>query len=284
MNDDVISRAPDAPGRPRQVWDALRVYFGLGLLGVLGLLWSLLAVPLYYLLPRRTGLTFGRWLIHTAFRWYLRTLSAIGACRFDLSALDALHGQPPMIVAPNHPSLIDAVLVISRLPGLACIMKADILDNPSLGAGARLARYIRNDALRNMIHLAVADLHAGHHLLLFPEGTRSTARPIGPVRGSVGLIAKQAQVPVQTVFIETDSPFLTKGWPLVQRPLLPITYRVRLGKRFDPPQDVQAFAVAIEAYFQDALADAMLPRLLPQGGATAPHCAAPTDDHDCTDV
>ena len=109
MNDDVISHGPDAPGFPRQVWDALRLYFGLGLLGALGLLWSLLAVPLYYLLPRRAGVAFGRWLIHTAFRGYLRTLAAIGACRFDLSALDALRDQPPMIVAPNHPSLIDAV-------------------------------------------------------------------------------------------------------------------------------------------------------------------------------
>ncbi len=278
MNDEAISHAPDDHGRLRLAWDALRVYFGLGLLGVMGLLWSLLAAPLYYVLPRKTGLVVGRWLIHTAFRFYLRTLAAIGACRFDLSALDALQGQAPMIVAPNHPSLIDAVLVISRLPGLACIMKAEILDNPSLGAGARLARYIRNDALRNMIHLAVADLRAGHHLLLFPEGTRSTSRPIGPVRGSVGLIAKQAQVPVQTVFIETDSPFLSKGWPLLQRPLLPITYRLRLGKRFAPPQDVQAFVAEIEAYFQGALVDAMLPQPLPPGDG-----AGASDDCGCTD-
>ena len=258
MNDDVIRAAP-IPGRLRTAWDAARVYFGLGLLGVLGFLWSLLAVPLYYLLPRRPGLALGRGLIHHAFRFYLRTLAAIGACRFDLSALDALRGQPPMIVAPNHPSLIDAVLVISRLPGLACIMKASILDNPSLGAGARLARYIRNDSLRNMINLAVADLHEGHHLLLFPEGTRSTRLPIGAVRGSVGLIAKQAQVPVQTVFIETDSPFLAKGWPLLRRPQLPITYRLRLGRRFDAPQDVQSFVAELEAYFRTMLADACLP-------------------------
>lgn len=262
MNEDATTQESVFVPPLRNAWDMARVFFGLGLLGVMGLLWSLLAVPLYYLLPRHTGLVVGRWLIHTAFRLYLRTLSFIGACRFDLSALDALCGQPPMIVAPNHPSLIDAVLVISRLPGLACIMKSSILDNPSLGAGARLARYIRNDALRSMIHLAVADLHAGHHLLLFPEGTRSPARPIGPIRGSVALIAKQARVPVQAVFIETDSPFLAKGWPLMRRPRLPITYRVRLGKRFDPPQDAQLFIAELDAYFRDALADAKLPEPL----------------------
>ena len=262
MNDDVVTQDAVTASPLRTAWEMARVFFGLGLLGVMGLLWSLLAVPLYYLLPRRSGLVIGRWLIHTAFRVYLRTLALIGACRFDLSALDVLHDQPPMIIASNHPSLIDAVLVISRLPGLACIMKSSILDNPSLGAGARLARYIRNDALRSMIHLAVADLRAGHHLLLFPEGTRSTRRPIGPIRGSVALIAKQAQVPVQTVFIETDSPFLAKGWPLTRRPQLPITYRVRLGQRFDPPTDAQAFVRDLDAYFREALAGATLPEPL----------------------
>ena len=259
MNEDVIVPEAVSASTWRNGWDMARVFFGLGLLGVMGLLWSLLALPLYYLLPRRAGLVVGRWLIHSAFRVYLRILALIGACNFDLSALDALRGQPPMIIAPNHPSLIDAVLVISRLPGLACIMKASIVDNPSLGAGARLARYIRNDALRSMIHLAVADLRSGHHLLLFPEGTRSTSRPIGALRGSVALIAKQARVPVQTVFIETDSPFLAKGWPLTRRPQLPITYRVRLGKRFDPPQDAQAFIAELDAYYRDALAGATLP-------------------------
>lgn len=254
-----MNEVTDSASLLRNAWDMARVFFGLGLLGAVGLLWSLLAVPLYYLLPRNAGLVVGRWLIHTAFRVYLRTLALIGACRFDLSALDALRDQPPMIVVPNHPSLIDAVLVISRLPGLACIMKASIVDNPSLGAGARLARYIPNDSLRSMIHLAAAELGAGHHLLLFPEGTRSTARPIGPIRGSVALIARQAKVPVQTVFIETNSPFLAKGWPLMRRPQLPITYRVRLGKRFDPPTDAQAFIAELDAYFRDALAGATLP-------------------------
>ncbi len=254
-----IARDSLAPGRLRVIWNAFRMYFGLALLGVMGLIWSALALPLYYLLPRRAGTRLGRWLIRFAFRFYLRTLALIGACRFDLSALDALRGQGPMIVAPNHPAMIDAVLVLSRLPGLACIMKSSILDSPALGAGARLARYIPNDELHRMIQLAVAELQSGHQLLLFPEGTRSTGHPIGAVRGITGLIAKYANVPVQTVLIELDSRFLAKGWTLASIPRLPISYRVSLGRRFDPPDDVHAFVDELDAYFKDALADAMLP-------------------------
>jgi len=89
------------------------------------------------------------------FRLYLGALDLIGACRFDLRELDTLRNEGPLIIAPNHPCLLDAVMVISRLPNTACIMKADIVDNIFLGAGARLAGYIRNDARLSMIRQAV---------------------------------------------------------------------------------------------------------------------------------
>jgi hypothetical protein len=74
------------------------------------------------------------------------------------------------------------------------------------------------------------------------------------------------------VFIETDSPYLSKGWPLFRRPSMPITYRIRLGCRFDPPERAAAFTQELEAYFIDALRDA--PRFLPQ---TAPTVEQPDD-------
>jgi Tat protein secretion system quality control protein TatD with DNase activity len=80
--------------------------------------------------------------------------------------------------------------------------------------------------------------------------------------GSVGLIAKHAKVPVQTLVIETDSPFLSKGWPLFKRPDLPITYKVRLGQRFDPPTDVPAFTAELDRYYRQALQGAPQSRWL----------------------
>ncbi|MHB8255498.1 MAG: lysophospholipid acyltransferase family protein, partial [Acidiferrobacter sp.] len=126
-------------------------------------------------------------------------------------------------------------------------------DNLFLGAGARLCRYIRNDTPHSMIHAAIAELRAGRHLLLFPEGTRTSHPPIGLIRGGIGLIAKHAGVPVQTVLIETDSGFLGKSWPLSRIPRTPISVRVQLGRRFEPPTDVHAFATDLEQYFSGAL-------------------------------
>jgi 1-acyl-sn-glycerol-3-phosphate acyltransferase len=253
--------------------------FGLALLGAITLTWSTLSVPLYYILPRRWADPLGRWAIAAAFRIYLGALSLVGACRFDLRALDALRAEGPMIVAPNHPCLLDAVMVISRLPNMTCIMKADLVDNVFLGAGARLAGYIRNDAQLSMIKQSVAALKNGRHLLIFPEGTRTVRWPVNVCKGTAALIAGRAKVPIQTVFIETDSPYLIKGWPLFKRPDMPITYRVRLGRRFDAPDKAGAFTEELERYFIDALRDA--PRFLPADAPAATDAAATRQPPRC---
>lgn len=235
------------------LYDYLVLYLGLIWLGLLCLSWTLIAVILYPLLPLRRGRALGRWVIMAAFRLYLASLSASRRCHFDLTALDALRDEGPLIIAPNHPCLLDAVMVISRLPNVACVMKSSLRDNVFLGAGSRLARYIGSEPLRNMINLAVEDFQNGSHLLLFPEGTRTTRDPVNPLKGSIGLISHQAQVPVQTVLIETDTKYLSKGWPLFRKPVMPITYRVRLGRRFDPPANTQRFMTELQDYFANEL-------------------------------
>jgi 1-acyl-sn-glycerol-3-phosphate acyltransferase len=249
-----------------RLYEYFALWFGLVLLGLISLTWTLLAVPLYYVLPKRWAVPLGRWASTIGFRIYLGALALIGACRFDLSALDSLRDEGPLIVAPNHPCLLDALMVISRLPNMACIMKVDIVDNVFLGAGARLAGYIRNDAQLSMIKQAVAELKRGSQLLIFPEGTRTTRWPVNVCKGTTALIARRARVPIQTVFIETDSGYLGKGWPLFRRPPMPITYRVRLGRRFAPPEKAGTFTEDLERYFIDELRDAahFLPSDAPQ--------------------
>ncbi len=234
-------------------YDYLVLYLGLVWLGVLCLAWTPIALIVYPLLSEQRGRALGRYVIMAAFRLYLASLTISRRCSFDLTALDALRDEPPLIIAPNHPCLLDAVMVISRLPNVACVLKASLMNNVFLGAGARLARYIRNDPLRLMVKLATGDFKCGSHLLLFPEGTRTTAHPVNPFKGSLGLIAHHAQVPVQTILIETDSHYLSKGWPLFRKPAMPIHYRVSLGRRFDPPQNSKQFMTELEQYFAHEL-------------------------------
>ena len=202
----------------RILHEYLALYSSLTLLGTICLTWSVCALPLYFLLPRDLGTAVGRRGIMMGFRLYARSLAVTKAYRLDLRAIDSLRGGPALILAPNHPSLIDALLILTRHPNIVCVMKARLMNNVFLGSGSRLARYVRNEPTRQMVKESVGHLLQGGVLLLFPEGTRTTQAPINPLAGSVGLIAKYSGVPVQTLIIETDSPYLSKGWPLFRRP------------------------------------------------------------------
>ena len=237
----------------RTAYEYLILYLGLLYFAVVGVAFTALCAVLYLVLPHKAGVWFGRNAIGLLFRSYLAMLRATGLMKLDLTALDSLRGESGLIVAPNHPCLLDAVFVISRLPNIACIMKAEIRDSIVLGGGARLAGYIRNDTAGNMVREAARELRAGQQLLVFPEGTRTRKGPVNRFKGGFALIAKQSGTPLQTVFIETNSPFLSKGWPILKKPELPLIYRARLGKRFEVSGNVKSFVSELEAYYRQEL-------------------------------
>jgi len=228
-------------------------------LGLMSLCWNAVALLAWPLLPRERGKRIGRAGIsfgYAAFWWLARRS---GLLRMDASALDALATERGLIVAANHPSLLDALMLVARLPRSVCIMKASLMRNPFLGPGARLAGYVHGESGAAIVRLAVRELRDGGQIVMFPEGTRSTRRPMNPLRPGFTTIAKLAPAPVQTVFIETASPYLGKHWPLWRLPPLPIEFRVRLGRRFAPQDDALALLHEIEAYFSARLSATATP-------------------------
>lgn len=246
----------------RAAWGSLLMALGASLFVLITFAWALMALVLSVILPGRAGRKAGRYGAMWGFRIFLTVMEALGAWELDLGEIDALRAEGGLVIAPNHPCLLDAVLIVSRLPNAVCVMKRSLLGNFLLGPAARLARYVRNDSLLRLATSAAAELRDGGQLLLFPEATRSTAHPTGPFTEAVGAVARRAGVPVQTLIIEADSPFLGKGVPLFARPRFPLRYRVRLGRRFEAPTDVRAFTSELERYFARELAAAP-PRPMP---------------------
>jgi 1-acyl-sn-glycerol-3-phosphate acyltransferase len=232
----------------------LRFALVIAQLGLVSLVWNLVAPLLSPFLPRRTRERVGRSAISWIYRSGWATAERLGMMEVDSSALDALRDEPGgLIIAGNHPAMYDAMVVVARLPRGACVMKAELLRNVFLGGGARLAGYIRNDSGRGMVREAVACLKDGGQLVLFPEGTRTVRSPINPFKPGITLIAHLAKVPIQTVIIESDSPYLRKGWPLLRPPPAPVVIRVRLGRRFEPQADHRSLLRAVERYFAQEL-------------------------------
>jgi 1-acyl-sn-glycerol-3-phosphate acyltransferase len=261
MSDDCPANTFRASRAQRIGWlrrglEALSLYAALALLGVICLAWSVVALPARWVLPEHTGRRFGRLGIRAGFQIFVKALSLLRVYRFDLNVLRSLHDRPPLILAPNHPTIIDALLIIAHEPRVTCVMKPSLLNSIFLGPGAHLARYIGAGAPRKMIQECVAELRRGAIVLLFPEGTRTTRVPLNALQDAVGIIAKQAGVPVQTLIIETDSPYLRKGWSLFRPVPLPVNYRMRLGSILEPPNDVRSFTPRLEQALRHELAGA----------------------------
>ncbi|RYF65265.1 MAG: 1-acyl-sn-glycerol-3-phosphate acyltransferase [Comamonadaceae bacterium] len=219
-------------------------------LGLMSLTWNLVSLLLHPLLPAARGRAVGRAGIAHGYRMFWAVACACGMMRIDARCLAPLKDERGLIIVANHPSMLDALLLVAHLPRSACIMKASLMKNIFLGAGARLARYIRNDSAHAMVKQAVADLRQGGQLVIFPEATRTAQWPLNPFTPGVTLIAKLAKAPIQTVIIDTDSPYLGKGWPLWRVPPLPVVFSLRLGERFAPQADSHAMTHTLEQYFR----------------------------------
>jgi 1-acyl-sn-glycerol-3-phosphate acyltransferase len=253
--------------RPTRAWRivyrAPAFYAVLVALGAMQLTWSFIAFVIRLCVSPERGHRIGRRFVSLLFRACFRVTGRLGILTVDASALDAIDPDEAQIIAPNHPSVLDALILISRLDNLNCIMKASVLDNPLLGSGARLAGYIRNDGPRRMLRLSSEHLRAGGQLIVFPEGTRTLAAPVNTFKGGFAAMARVGRAPIQTVFIETDSPYLSKGWPVLKKPRLPMHFRVRLGRRFEvaTDADVNAFVDDLQRYFAAELEGAELGEL-----------------------
>src|SRR5690242_8062379 len=104
-------------------WQCVAFYFALIVLALVCLAWFPFAWLLRRVLSVDAGRRLGRFVVQRVWHGYFVLLRTLGACRFDLSGLDSLAGQPAMILAPNHPCLLDALLIASRVPDTCCVMK-----------------------------------------------------------------------------------------------------------------------------------------------------------------
>ena len=237
----------------RACWAYLRQISCVGLFFGIGLVVS----PICALLSRwfKIPSSVGQGLIRELFDGWLRFSCRIGV--FDISFPDAeqVRGLRGTVLAPNHPSLIDAVILLSIVPRTVCIMRANLIQSPFLGGAASLAGFVPNDKGSALIRHGVEKLEAGENLLIFPEGTRTGTKAVNPFKKGFALIAIKANASIQTVFIEREGRYLSKGVSLFARSLLPIRFRLHLGELIEsgPDETAQQLAARLELYFRQRL-------------------------------
>jgi 1-acyl-sn-glycerol-3-phosphate acyltransferase len=158
-----------------------------------------------------------------------------------------------LVLAANHPALIDITCLLARVPEAVCIFKPAIRRNPVLGAAARRAGYLGSDGGHDLVRGAADKVAAGHMLVVFPEGTRTPpGEALLPFKPGFVLIARRAHVPIQLVRITTDSDVLTKGRAWWRLPRFPAHVEVMVGPLIptDTAASTTELTAGIEAWFR----------------------------------
>lgn len=132
-------------------------------------------------------------------------------------------------------------------------MKDKLMNNFLLGSAARLAGFIPNTSSLQTILKARNELHDNSNLIIFPEGSRTTDVKEFRCHPGVALIAKNAQVDIQTVILEFKPCYLGKNWPWYQPPSLPLHITAKLGKTITYDQETSEIKKEIEYYFIETL-------------------------------
>ncbi len=236
------------------MYEYVAMFVGLSFLGFICSLGLPIALVLIWF-PFKWRVTVTRQLIALGFTIYLWFLRLFCSVRIDCSALDALRQQSGLIIVANHPSLLDAVILLSKLPNAACVMKASLRKNPLFGAMARLSGYISNEDSMKLVKESCAELKNGNHLVLFPEGTRSDTLKVNPFGQVAALIASRSGATIQTVFIHFSTSYLGKSGPLFQKPTLPLTIKITIGSTFTPISGVPALTERLESYYRENMND-----------------------------
>ena len=124
--------------------------------------------------------------------------------------LQEAHGG---LILANHPTLIDVVITVAKLPDAICVVKGELFRNRYLGGVMRATGYISNDVGEQMLQEAQHHLAQNRCIVLFPEGSRSVpGKPLHFKRGTAN-IAVRMNAPILNIFITCTPITLTKGTP-----------------------------------------------------------------------
>lgn len=135
--------------------------------------------------------------------------------------------RPPLLLASNHCSHLDAILILMALPpdlrrrtvvaAAADYFFEQRLLATTVGLFLNAFPFSRTSAIRPTLEHCGDLMDRGWSILLFPEGTRSTNGKLQPFKTGVGLLGVELMAPVVPVKIRGTFEALPKGRTLPTR-------------------------------------------------------------------
>jgi len=166
--------------------------------------------------------------------------------KFRVFGLENIPREGGVLLASNHQSFLDPVLVAMVLPREMHFMaRRTLFRNPVLRAiivSYNAFAIERDTADVKGVKIAIARLEAGNILLVFPEGTRTENGEVGRMKPGIGMLAERAAVPIVPVLIHGAYEVLPKGARIPRlgrismvfgKPLPPVTETTAVSRIYD---------------------------------------------------
>ena len=157
-----------------------------------------------------------------------------------LRGLEKLRPGQNYIFMANHVSNLDPPILIPSIPGRCSVLvKKELFRTPILGTGMRQADLVPVDrrdreAAIESVRGAIEVLRKGLHMVIYPEGTRSSDGRLLPFKKGPFHLAMDSGVPIVPVTMLGTF----ESWPKTRFALLPGTATVV----FHPPIDPREYA------------------------------------------
>jgi 1-acyl-sn-glycerol-3-phosphate acyltransferase len=160
--------------------------FGIGTIVLITVLFPPMRLVLH---PRRHFQKYARLLVSLGFRFFVGIMTFLGVVELDAGDRSSYRNLRGKIIASNHPSLLDVVMLISLIPNADCIVRSGL--RKTLVNGVVRQLYIPNNLdFEHLTADCTASLNQGNCIIIFPEGSRTprTGQPVfkkGAVRISL---------------------------------------------------------------------------------------------------
>jgi 1-acyl-sn-glycerol-3-phosphate acyltransferase len=138
-------------------------------------------------------------------------------CRLEAVGLEALRSGGPFLLAANHTSYADVLVLLALLPlDFAFVAKVEATRWPLVGLFLRRSEHLnvdRGDAQDSLAssERVAATLRAGRSVLIFPEATFTAAAGLRPFRLGVFKIAAELGLPVVPLALQGARRLLRDG-------------------------------------------------------------------------
>lgn len=192
---------------------------------------------------------YAQWWVHKGFFCFIGLMHRLGIMTYEIEGLEKLN-KPGQLIVANHPTLVDIVFLISRIPAANCIVKEKLWHNPFTRGAVSSAGYISNGDPEGMINQSVAYLKSGGCMIIFPEGTRTVHGQAYKFLRSSARIALQANARVTPVFINCYPNTLSKAekWYQIPKQAFHLSMQVGDDMVLDEFLTIQPQTIAVRRF------------------------------------